>query len=160
MAFKVRKLDYRPWPVTVKCPECQPDGSVIMLDQRFIAHFEVFDEADLLALRSEIFGGKNEAERDELAKKRTSAEQAELEAQFLSRLVRGWEAVSDDAGRPIPFSRDAVRGLCLDKVDGPVFRQGLSQAGMEIRFGMAPAKNAEPSPAPGPSPSAGEAETK
>lgn len=158
MALKIRKINYRRWPVTIDTRDCQDDGTIVEGKARFVVHFKPFTEAEVLALRNEIFGeGTDEAlkaRRDE----RPLAEQADLEARFLAGLVCGWEGVTDESGAPIPFSvaalTDAVTGA-----DGFALRAALNAAVVEVRFGIAPAKNVETSPAPGPTPAAVEVAT-
>lgn len=164
MAFKVRKLDHRPWPVTVKQRECQPDGSVTEFAQTFIAHWKPFTEDYLAARRVEIFGSGSDEELASKAAARDVREEARLQGRFYAGLLAGWSEMQDEAGNPLPFSEDQVIDLCTGP-DGPDFRLAFGNALLEIRFGIAPTwqggaeKNASTSPAPGPAAGASGAPT-
>ncbi len=157
MAFKVRKLDYRPWPVSVKFRECnETTGEVTEAPQVFIGHFVPFSEADIKRQRLEIFGDELDAGYKASLATMPSAEYAEKETQFFAGLMSGWSEVRDESGAEMPYSAAALRELTTGP-DGPVVRRALNDAVVEIRFGLAPAKNSGASPAPGPSPAAVEA---
>lgn len=157
MAFKIRKLDYRPWPVSVKFRECsESTGEVSDTPQVFIGHFRPFSEADIKRERLEIFGDEFADGYKASLASMPSSEYAEREAKFFAALMCGWAEVRDETGADIPFSAAALRDLATGP-DGAVFRRGLNDAVVEIRFGLAPAKNSSASPAPGRSPAVGEA---
>lgn len=158
MAFKVRKLDYRPWPVTVTQRDCQSDGSVAESQVVFIGHFKYFTEDDVMAARAEVFGTGTEEELAAAAASRLLADEARLQAKFHASLMCGWAEITDEAGQPLPWSEDKLIELATGP-DGMAIRAGLSQALLEIRFGIAPQKNGSTSPAPGPLPGASEAPT-
>lgn len=153
MTFRVRKIDYRRWPVTVALQECQDDGTVVETEHKFIGHFKRFDEDRLLAWRATIFGEGTDADLAERARHRTIAEDGRLQARFYAGLMQGWEEVLDADGQPKPWSVAALVELATGE-DGPAVRLGLSHAILEIRFGLAAQKNVSTSPAPGPSPAA------
>jgi hypothetical protein len=158
MAFKVRKLKFRRWPVSLAQRECQDDGSVADVDARFIGQFKPFSEAEVMAIRTEVFGAGTDEEMAKDAEARTVAEQGGLEGDFYSRLMSGWEGVTDEADQPIVFSTKTLKDLCTGP-DGTMVRRGLATAILEIRFGIAPAKNVATSPAAGPAPAAVEVAT-
>lgn len=158
MALKIRKIDYRRWPVTVTLRSCGDDGAVTAEDVRFIGHFRALDEDAITAIRAEVFGVGSDDELRAVAEKRPAGEQARLEALFFCRLMCGWEAVLDEADRPIPYGDDALIALATGD-DGPAIRRGLAGAVLELRLGVAPIKNAATSPAPGAASAAGEAAT-
>lgn len=158
MAFKVRKIQFRRWPVTLIGHECGDDGTVAEVNARFVGHFRPIDEAGVLALRAEVFGAGDDEDLAAAARARTVAAQAALEGEFYGRLMCGWEGVTGDDDQPLPWSEQAVQALCTGP-DGPAARRALAAAVLEIRFGLAPAKNAVTSPAPGPTPGAGEVAT-
>lgn len=155
--LKFRKLDYRPWPVTVAFVTCDEDtGAVAELEQTFVAHFMCFAEADLLRIRREIFGDEaNEVNQKRLADMPV-AEYEQLEATFISNLVIGWSKVADEGGASVPYGAATLRAMCTG-ADGAAFRRGFNRAISQIRFGVAPAKNVETSPSPGPTPASVEA---
>lgn len=153
-----RKLDYRPWPVTVAVHVCdEATGQVAEVEHRFIGHFIPFAEADLLALRLSIFGDEAEAGNKQRLADMPVADYERLEARFLGGLLRGWSQVADEHGAAVPYSAETLRELCTGH-DGATFRRGFNRAVSEIRFGVAPAKNVETSPSPGPVPASGEGE--
>jgi hypothetical protein len=156
MAFKITKCINRRWPVTVTLRACQEDGTVVDVEQRFIGVFAPFSEVDYLAARIDLFGDENNPEVQAAAIRRSAAEQASLEARLIERFMRGWETVLDDDGNPVMFSSQKLYDLATGD-DGPAVRRGLSIALGELRFGLAPAKNADASPEPGLSTVAGEA---
>lgn len=152
-----RKLDYRPWPITVGFLVCdETTGAVTEVEQSFIAHFKPFTEADLLEARRKLFGDEVEAEDRQRIADMAVAAYAVLEAGFFAALMCGWAQMTNEAGTPLPYSAEALTGLCCGP-DGAAFRRGINRAVSEIRFGVAPAKNAETSPSPGPVPAAVEA---
>lgn len=152
-----RKLDYRPWPITVAFQVCdEATGQVAEVDHRFIGHFIPFAEADLLALRLSVFGDEAEAGNKQRLADMPVADYERLEARFFAGLLCGWSQVADEHGTAMPYSAEALKGLCCGP-DGAAFRRGINRAVSEIRFGVAPAKNAETSPSPGPVPAAVEA---
>ena len=72
MAITIRKINHRPWPVTVTLQTCnEADGSVTALEHTFIAHWKAFTEAELktlFATADERFpAGDAEAVGDRLA---------------------------------------------------------------------------------------------
>ncbi len=158
MSFKVRKTQHRPWPITLVGQECQADGSVLEVTSRFIAWFKPFTEAEILDIRNEIFGAGSDEELKAARENRTLAKQAELDGEFFSRLLCGWEHVTDEDDQPLEFSPARAWALCAGP-DGAIVRAALSDAVLQIRFGIAPAKNVATSPAPGPTPGAVEVVT-
>ena len=158
MALRITKVPYRRWPVTVALRSCDDAGEVTESDHRFVAHFTAFDEAGIDKARREVFGDGDDAALRLEAEKRTSPEQAALEAKYFCRLVCGWEAVTDDDGQPVTFSTEMLTAL-LTGEDGPAFRRAFNVAIVQLRMGVAPAKNVVTSPAPGPMQEAGEAAT-
>jgi hypothetical protein len=155
--LKYRKLTHRPWPVAVAFLDCdEATGAVTETEQTFIAHFKPFSEADLLAARRQIFGDEADPTNKARLEEMPVAVYAMLEAAFFAALVTGWTQVSDESGGGVPYSDAALTALCTGE-DGPAFRRGFNRAISQIRFGVAPAKNAETSPSPGPTPASVEA---
>lgn len=155
--LKYRKLDHRPWPVSVGFLDCdEANGEVTETEQTFIAHFKPFSEAELLAARRQVFGDEADAAVKATLDEMPVARYAELEAAFFCALVTGWSKVTDEIGSHVPYSGAALTALCTGQ-DGPAFRRGFNRAISQIRFGVAPAKNAGTSPSPGPAPASGEA---
>jgi hypothetical protein len=157
MAFKIRNLQYRRWPVTIKLAECDAAGQVVETEQQFIGHFSAFTEADIVKARTEVFGEVSDEAMAKSAQERPLGEQGALDAEFYGRLMCGWEQLTDETGAELPFSRETLKTICTGP-DGMAVRRGIGQAIVEIRFGVAPAKNAVTSPAPGPAAGPGEAE--
>lgn len=158
MTYTVRKLDYRPWPVSVGILVCDDNGETTEVRQTFIAHFKPFTEEQVKAIREEIFGVGTDEELAARAEARCVADQGALEAQFLTRLVCGWSKLIDENDTPLTFSEAALIALATG-MDGVPFRRGFNDAIVQIRFGIAPAKNVVTSPAPGPAPAADEVAT-
>ena len=157
MTFKIRKLQYRRWPVTIKLAECDAAGQVVEAEQQFIGHFNAFTEADIVKARTEVFGAISDEDLAKNSQGRPLHEQGALDAEFYGHLMCGWEQLVDEAGDAFQFSREALKAICTGP-DGMAFRRGIGQAIVEIRFGIAPAKNAVTSPAPGPASGPSEAE--
>lgn len=156
--LKFRKLDYRPWPVGVTFQVCdEATGVVTEVEQTFIAHFKPFSEADLLRARREVFGDETDVANNARINALPVAEYAVMESCFFAALVCGWSSIADEDGSPVSYSATALQGLCAGP-DGAAFRRGINRAITQIRFGVAPAKNAETSPSPGPVPASGEGE--
>lgn len=160
MSFKVRKLDYRPWPVTVSLQECNEEtGDVIELDQRFIGHFRPHTEAEIQSIRRGIFGDESSDEGKARIANMHVDDYALLEARFFARLLCGWGAMfAEDGTTPLPYSEAALIALAT-RLDGPAVRRALNVATNEIRWGIAPLKNAKTSPVPGPKPDVDEVAT-
>lgn len=91
----------------------------------------------------------------------TTEESLERNARYFERLLVGWgdEVIGED-GQPIQFSAEALRAL-ITGPDGNAVSRGLIDADNQLRYGIAPRKNASTSPAPGANAdgSAGEAKT-
>ena len=155
--LKYRKIAHRPWPVSVTLAECdEASGDVAESEHVFIGHFKPFTEADLLAARLDVFGDESDPAVKQAQDAMPVAEYAVQEARFFGGLMCGWSQVADEAGHPVPYSAAALQGLCTGP-DGAAFRRGFNRAVSQIRFGVAPAKNAVTSPSPGPTPAPGEA---
>lgn len=157
--LKVRKLDYRPWPVTVTLQECiEATGEVKEVSNTFIAHFKPFTEQDLKAAREEAVAAHPApagVEEDQLP----LALMLQRNATFFALLVRGWgKEVVDEAGQPIPYSAEMLASLVTGP-DGIPISAGLNAAIFQIQYGLAPQKNSGTSPSPGPSAGEGEAPT-
>jgi hypothetical protein len=179
MALKVRKSASRHWPVRVALQECDAAGVVNEVEQTFVAHFKPITEADRQALIDELdaaCGASATAEavlaevrtiigadgagdaRDVLmrvaaALRRmgdlTTEESLKRNAMYFERLVVGWgDEVRGEDDKPIPFSAEVLREL-ITGPDGNAISRGLIDADNQIRYGVAPRKNASTSPAPG-----------
>lgn len=166
MTFKIRKLDYRAWPVTVSLQECDDNGAVTEIEQTFVAHWKPVTEADRKAIEAEVDKVHPLPKpATDVARQTISADPGEApaadggrlnleallarNADYFARLVVGWgPEVKDDAGQPVPFDVATLKAL-ITGPDGLAFSTALVRADNEIRYGLAPAKNFKPSPAHG-----------
>lgn len=186
MAFIVRKTKHRAWPVTVTLLVGDDAGQVQAVKNTFVAHFRPFSEAEFDALVTRIAADDPPCleplpevdevlapdlapfevafERGELALTAEDADERPLlsvilrrNAELFGSLIVGWGAeVRDEQGVSIPFSRATLAEM-VTGADGVAISAGINTALGELRFGVAPAKNAETSPAPGPMAGADEA---
>jgi len=158
MAFTVRKLAYRPWPVTVALFEADDAGNVSEVKNTFVAHFKPFTEDEFEALR-QAANAAHPAAPDSLAPDPDENTPMPIvlrrNADLFCGVIVGWgPEVRDEHGVPLPFSPAALSALVTGP-DGAAVSVGIHKAIVQIRFGAAPEKNVETSPAPGPIPSAG-----
>ena len=149
MSFAVRKLAYRPWPVEVTLQKCNSSGDVAEIKNTFVGHFRPFTEAcfehavKTARAAHPVIEGEDEDRPPMPILLRRNAD-------VFAQLMCGWGAeVTDEAGIPIPFSEAALIALVTGP-DGLAVSVGINTALNQIRFGVAPAKNASTSPAPGP----------
>lgn len=156
MAFKVRKIAFRRWPVAVTTHELDENDQPVEIVQHFIGHFLPFNEDDFLAARREVWGDVDDKALQEKINGSRLVDVARADAARFARLMCGWDKVSDVDGNPIPYSEQVLIEMCTGP-EGPAFRAGINLAILELRMGMGPAKNVETSPVPGPRTSAGEA---
>lgn len=174
MAYTVRKLPHRPWPVTVTLQRGADDGTVAQESFTFVGHWKVCSEKERKALLTEmieVFEAKERAAQvvpeaalqeiaaavdarsvalqraDEALGER--ARTLEANAWYFARRLVGWKLVLDEAGAPIPFSVEMLTELITGE-DGFAFSSGLIEADQALRLGTAPEKNSATSPAPGP----------
>lgn len=155
MAITIRKLNYRPWPVTVRLPVCdEATGDTRHVEQTFILHFRPFLESEFAQLIEEAdLAYPQPADGKPLS----MSALLDRDARVFTRVVCGWNAVMDEAGVPVPYSETGFAAW-LTGPDGWVVNRGVSAAINELRLGGT-AKNAVTSLAPGPAPAAGEAST-
>lgn len=146
MAFKVRKTEYRAWPVTVKLLESDVLGIVTETEQTFVGHFKAISEAkhqsiiEALDAAYPLPAGQERLDMPAVLRRN---------ADYFSRLLVGWgPEVADENGAPLPFSVEALTAM-ITGPDGLAISAALSRAANELRFGIAPAKNSLTSPAPG-----------
>lgn len=180
MSFTLRKLKYRPWPVTVKLLEGNEAGEVSESEFTFVLHFKPFSEAEFKdALEATEASEASEAEKalptnddkttvadaepvaatdSEKPVERPIAQLLEKNSKLFVRLTEGWGKVLTEDGSPAPYSPEALRALVRGP-DGLAVSAGIHRALNELRFGIAPAKNLPTSAAPGPVPAAGEVVT-
>lgn len=152
--FKIRKIDHRPWPVTVTLLVCCAlTGAVSEETHTFVVNWRPFSESDLGEIRRRIYGPGSDDDHRAAAAARTIEENARLDTEFLAQFVQGWEGVVDASNQPVAWSRDVFDALCLGE-DGPAIRRALHTALTELRFGIPAQKNSLTSPSPGPTPSA------
>jgi len=84
------------WPVTIAVPHPDLDRAGQMLEMTFRMRFEALprDEARIMQERTAKPAGEEEPNAD------------------LLRVIKGWdEDVVDEAGKPVPFSAEALRSL-------------------------------------------------
>ena len=152
--FKIRKIMHRPWPVTVKQMVCDDAGQVTAVESTFVGHFSAFSEEGLLDLQERV----KAAHPDGPDSGQTIAVTLRRNAETFAALLVGWgPEVADEDGQPLPFSTFALSAL-VNGPDGVAVSTALHVAVNQLRFGVAPEKNAPTSPAPGPTPGAGEAQ--
>lgn len=148
--FRYRKIDYRPWPVTVALLLCaEATGAVEEVAKTFVAHFRPFTEegyqAAIEAAREAVPlpAGMLEADMPLALGLRRNAD-------LFARLICGWGGeVRDEAGEAIAFSPAALAELVTGP-DGMAVSAGINRALTELRLGIAPQKNSLTSPPPGP----------
>lgn len=150
MSFTLRKLQYRPWPVTVKLVESDESGVVSASDLMFVAHFKPLSEAEIKAVFEEEIGDQL-GEQNAPPVDKSIVNVLEANSRIFARLLCGWSKVLDEAGSPVSFTLDALRALIVG-TDGLAVSAGLQVALSEMRFGTVAAKNLLPSVAPGQSP--------
>lgn len=148
MAFTIRRLPYRPWPVTVAQLVSDEAGEVQEVKQTFVAHFRPFTESEYEQL-----------EKDGEAKFPAPADAAgaplplilQRNAKLFTALIVGWgKEVQDESGKPIPFSAKTLDAMVTGE-DGLPISAALHLALQQLRYGVAPEKNLPISAAPGPS---------
>lgn len=147
--FKTKKVAYRPWPVTVFMVESDEDGNVTEREETFVVRFRPFDEERIEALRKESeqkFPCTDDSVPMSVVLNRN--------AYLFSSLVDGWgdKGPRDEDG-VLQFSTEMMRELTTGQ-DGARFSAGMHQAISQLRFGIAPAKNASSSPKDGHAPDA------
>jgi hypothetical protein len=148
--FKIRKVAHRRWPVVVKQLVCDESGQVAEVESTFVATFLPFTEARLLGLESLA----QEVHPDDTANGPSIAVTLRRNADTFAALIAGWgPEVTDDAGQPVPFTEAELRQLVTGP-EGVSLSTALHTALGQLRFGVAPAKNAPTSLAPGLTPAA------
>lgn len=161
MAFTLRKLKHRPWPVAVKLLSSDDEGNVTEAGFEFVIHFKPFSEAEIKALSERTLEAdkKPPAEGAETANaERSIADLLERNVQFFAPLIDGWSKVNSEDGAPLPYTDETLHAMVTGP-DGMAISAGIHAALRELRFGVAPAKNSLPSVAPGLVPAAVEAPT-
>jgi len=170
MSFVVRKSKSRPWPVTVTLQVGDDEGNVQVVEQKFVGYFRPFSEAEFRTILDEETardgltvveeriapaGDSSALPAMPLPPVPTPAEGLETNARIFARLLDGWGKVLDESKVPIPYSKAALTALVTGE-DGMAFSAGINHALTQMRFGVAPAKNAVTSLAPGPKAGAAE----
>lgn len=165
--FTVRKLKYRPWPITVALQMLGEDDEVVEHKHTFIGHFAPFSEEKFKAVWDEVSAAKKDAVANETGDvehveepKGAPAlhEVLQRNAVVFSRILVGWEKVRDEEGADIPFSHEALTAMVTGP-DGLAISAGISNALHEIRFGKVGVKNSNTSAKPGPNAGAAEVAT-
>lgn len=153
MAFTLRKLKYRPWPVTVTLVESDEAGVVSENKLVFVVHFNPLSEADIKAAFDEEVGEEKLAAGGDDAKpvERSVALILEKNSRLFARFICGWSKVQDEEGVAVPFSPAALHALIVGP-DGLAVSAGLQTALNELRFGLGAAKNSQNSVEPGQAP--------
>ena len=154
--FKVRKLGYRPWPVTVTLMDCNESGEVTELKQTFVGHFAMLPEKEITAISDQVFGSEEKTGDDSAPAPKplseTLSEMLEKNAKFFCKMLVGWgKEVVDENKTPIPFSAEALTTIVTGP-DGIAFSAGINRAIFEFRHGIKPEleKNSPASPVDGP----------
>lgn len=148
--FRYRKIDYRPWPVTVALLLCaEATGAVEEVSNTFVAHFLPFTEAEyqaaIEAARQAVPPPEGMQEAD-----MPLALGLRRNADLFARLISGWgDEVQDEAGESVAFSPAALAELVTGP-DGMAISAGINRALTELRLGIAPQKNSLTSLPPGP----------
>ncbi|WP_306603936.1 hypothetical protein [Azonexus sp.] len=162
MAFAVRKLKHRPWPVTVTLQSANADGDIVETEHKFIGHFAPFSEKEykalVEALKAPVPVAEQPTTNDQVAAELAIADVLERNAKLFSRVLVGWEKVEDESGQPLPYSHDELHAMVTGP-DGLAISNGFGRAISEIRFGGAAAKNLNTSVEPGQKSGAAEAAT-
>ncbi len=167
MSFSIRKSASRPWPVKFSLLSGDSEGEVTSTEYGFVLNFIPFSEAQFLAIIEEETPEKfrvvkvPEQSADAGAAlpsipelpKPTTVETLAINARIFPRLVDGWSKVNDEDGNPAVYSAEAFAAL-ITGPDGLAICGGINHAIAQMRFGIAPAKNAQASPAPGLAPAA------
>lgn len=147
--LKYRKAGHRAWPVDVTLQQCdEATGEVTAVTIRFVVYFTLFSEDDYLAAVSAAEADLPQPD-GETAEQLTWALALRRNAHVLCKLVCGWgpKVVGDD-DRPLQFSQEALTGL-ITGADGRAMSAGFMAALLQLRHGVAPAKNSQTSPSPG-----------
>jgi hypothetical protein len=156
MAFTVRKIKHRPWPVTIIQQLAAGDGSVAEVSSTFMVRWKPFTEKQLKEIHDELDKRFPPPEEGKVAPMDQALERA---AAFYPQLVCGWgDEVKDEDGIPLPYTEQTLADM-ITGPDGAAISAGLGAALMQIRFGVAPAKNSPTSPEPGQASAPGEVET-
>jgi len=164
MAFTVRKSALRPWPVKVQLLVGNESGEVQPAEFDFVLHFKPFGEDEFDRIIKEgraafdvpasVEHTASGVDGEALAPipvppEPTPAETLAINARIFPALVGDWSHLADEHGNPLPYSEAAFAALIVGP-DGLAISHGINVALTQLRFGIAPAKNAPPSPAPGP----------
>lgn len=154
MTFIARKTKYRAWPVTVITQVLnEATGEVTEVSSKFIGYFKPFTESqfgDIVDALDQEFpppadlDGKRDMDVPRML---------ERNAKLFGQLLDGWNGVRDEDGEALTFSKETLADLVIGP-DGLVISAALNKAIYELRWGIAPAKNSEPSPGPGLAPGA------
>ena len=147
MAFTVRKITHRPWPVTITLMEADAAGVVHEVKNTFVGHFRPFTEEEFEAVMKEsaLIVPAPDAQEERLPMPVVLKRNAFI----FSRLLVGWgPEVRDEHGASVPYSAEALSALVTGP-DGRAVSIALNTALTQIRHGVAPEKNVETSPAPG-----------
>lgn len=149
--FKVRRLAYRPWPVTISLLQCnEANGTVSAVENTAVFHFSPFTEEEFQANRKEVLEKFELSDNDGSTDNLPMEEVLRFNAELFGRIIVGWgQEVQDENGAPVPFSKEILAGM-ITGLDGSPISAGINKAITEIRFGVAPVKNSKTSPEPGP----------
>lgn len=119
MKFKLAKSYRYWWPVTVQMPDPASPGS--FLTQELRVEFEPLPQDEAIAI-------------DEAgAALRSMREINDHGVQYMRRVVRGWDGVEDEDGKPVPFSVE----LLEQALQHAWFRSALHRALRESQNGEA-----------------------
>lgn len=149
MGFVVRKDSCRRWPVTVRIHVGDAAGVVTPVESTFVGHFKSFTEAEHAAIVAKVDESFPPPAEGALPRERILARNAD----YLGRLLVGWDGVASEDDAPLLYSREALAALVCGP-DGFAISDAFFTAIAEIRSGVAPLKNSPPSVAPGDSSSA------
>ncbi|OHX10505.1 hypothetical protein BI347_22270 [Chromobacterium sphagni] len=119
MAFTVKTKTTIRWPIKVLLPA---DGG-LTASHEFLGVFNRLPPADIIALAQEGI--------DEQA---AFPDMLQANVGKFSRLLVGWEGVTDADDKPLPFSLDLLRQLVTGP-DGAAFSRGIWEAINELTYG-------------------------
>ncbi len=153
MAFTVRRIAHRPWPVTVVLQEADAGtGEVREVKSTFIGHFRPFTEDEFEQIVKAAEAAVPAPVGDDTPERLPLPLVLRRNAAIFSGVLTGWgPEVRDETGASIPYSAEALTAMVTGP-DGRAVSVGFNEALAQIRYGVAPKNNDVTSPAPGHAP--------